>query len=349
MTLSYRGCPQLEGRPLFRVRVSSQSQHVTLPDSALQTVMREQLAYERSEQDGVVTWRQLIAGGWTKAEVRRAVRRRELARVHPGVYVDHTGPLTARQRAWAALLWAGGPGKAALCGPSVLGVAADTDEVHLAVDGRRHPAARPGLVLHRVTGVAGMIRGATSPPRLKMEHNVLVTIAAATSESEVVAALADTVGRFGTTAEAVRKALKSHPRLPRRALVSALLDDIELGTESVLEHGFLTRVERPHALPTPTRQAARQDGAQRRDLAYAEFGLVIELDGRLNHESWKAGNRDAARDLADLVAGQSVLRLRWQQVMEQSCETALQLARVLWSRGCRVVPQSCGPNCAIKP
>ncbi|MFT4263887.1 MAG: type IV toxin-antitoxin system AbiEi family antitoxin domain-containing protein [Nocardioides sp.] len=313
-------------------------------DPALARVFAEQLAFERAEQDGVVTWRQLLAGGWTKPAVRRAVRRHELARVHPGVYVDHTGPLTPRQRAWAAVLWAG---DAALCGDSVLGVGADAAVVHVAVETTRHLRPPPGIEVHRVAGLPSMIRARSAPPRLALEHSVLVAIAAASTESEVVAALADTVGRFGTTAAAVRKALELHPRLPRRALVRALLDDIELGTESVLEHGFLTRVERPHGLPAPTRQAARAGGRERRDLAYEELGLVVELDGRLNHESWKAGQRDAARDLADLASGRSVLRLRWRQVMEEPCETAYALASALWARGWRTPPTGCGPDCPI--
>lgn len=322
---------------------------MTVPDPVLAKVMREQLAFERTQQAGVVTWHQLRSGGWSKASLRRAVRRHELTRVYPRVYVDHTGPLTPRQRAWAAVLWAGPVGEAALCGPSVLGVAAGASTVHVAVAADRHPPAPAGIVVHRVKGLQSMIRGMTSPPRLKLEHNVLLTMAAAASESEVVAALADTVGRFGMTAEDVRKALALHPRLPRKRLVHALLADIELGTESVLEHGFLTRVERPHHLPPPTRQAVRRGGAERRDLAYEEFGLVVELDGRLNHESWTAGNRDAARDLADLASGQSVLRLRWQQVMAESCETAAALALVLTTRGWKGTARGCGPDCAIKP
>src|SRR3954447_24869491 len=74
--------------------------------------MAEQLAYERELQDGVVTYAQLIGGGWTWPRIRTAVRRRELARVWGQVYVDHTGPLSPRQRAWAAVLHAE---PAALC------------------------------------------------------------------------------------------------------------------------------------------------------------------------------------------------------------------------------------------
>ncbi|UDY23164.1 type IV toxin-antitoxin system AbiEi family antitoxin domain-containing protein [Nocardioides sp. Kera G14] len=309
-------------------------------------IFKQQLEFERTRQSGVLTWAQLLGGGWTRSEVRRAVRRRDLVRVYPRVYVDHTGPLSPEQRAWAAVLWAE---PAALCLESLTGVPAGATTVHVAIDRARSLTPPSGVTVHRVAGLNTMIRVNTSPPRLTLEDDLAIRLAAARDETEMVGMLADTVGRFGTTAAAVRRALERHPRVPRRRLVLALLDDIEGGTESVLEHGFLNRVERPHGLPTPTRQAVRRDGAERRDLDYEEFGLVVELDGRLNHESWTAGNRDAGRDLADVAEGGTVLRLRWTQVMVQSCETARLLARALWARGWRTVPTSCGPTCAIRP
>ncbi|KRA37770.1 MULTISPECIES: hypothetical protein [unclassified Nocardioides] len=52
-------------------------------------------------QDGVIARHQAIARGHTPAFVARKLRRRDWVAVHPGVYVNHTGPLTWRQRAWA--------------------------------------------------------------------------------------------------------------------------------------------------------------------------------------------------------------------------------------------------------
>ena len=52
----------------------------------------------------MIVRRQAIAAGLTSDDVARLIRRREWARVHPGVYVDHTGPLPWSQRAWAAVL-----------------------------------------------------------------------------------------------------------------------------------------------------------------------------------------------------------------------------------------------------
>ena len=57
-----------------------------------------------ARQDGVVSRQQLLSLGAARHDVERWLRRRDLTRVHPGVYVDHTGPLGWHQRAWAACL-----------------------------------------------------------------------------------------------------------------------------------------------------------------------------------------------------------------------------------------------------
>src|SRR6478735_11003645 len=72
-------------------------------------------------QSGVVARRQLLASGALPHDIARLVRRRSLTRVHPGVYVDHTGAPTWRQRAWAACLY---HWPAALAGPSALRIVA---------------------------------------------------------------------------------------------------------------------------------------------------------------------------------------------------------------------------------
>lgn len=65
----------------------------TLDDQAIEQTLRL--------QRGVIARRQLLERGATDNDVRRWVRRRDLARVLPGVFVDHTGPPSWSQRAWA--------------------------------------------------------------------------------------------------------------------------------------------------------------------------------------------------------------------------------------------------------
>src|SRR3546814_8158325 len=57
-----------------------------------------------AEQDGVISRRQAHALGLQPHDLERLVRRRVWARVIPGVFVNHTGPPSWRQRAWAGVL-----------------------------------------------------------------------------------------------------------------------------------------------------------------------------------------------------------------------------------------------------
>jgi len=49
-------------------------------------------------QGGVVSRSQVLGAGLDDAYIERRLRRREWAKVHRGVYVDHTGELSCLQR-----------------------------------------------------------------------------------------------------------------------------------------------------------------------------------------------------------------------------------------------------------
>ena len=129
-----------------------------------------------------------------------------------------------------------------------------------------------------------------------------------------------------------------------------VLADLQDGTSSILEHGYLSRVERPHGLPKATRQLREQtdSGLIYRDVVYEELGLDVELDGRLDHLDPSDRARDLARDLSSAVQGRAAVRLGWSQVFATPCRTAESIGRLLNSRGWtgRITP--CGPGCEIR-
>ena len=96
------------------------------------------------------------------------------------------------------------------------------------------------------------------------------------------------------------------------------------GDHSVLEFRYHRDVERAHGLPEPARQVPFVTTAGRRgrrDRVYEEYGVVVELDGRLAHpgeNQWK----DKARDNAAAAVGQQSLRYGWIHVRWQACATA---------------------------
>lgn len=299
-------------------------------------------------QDGVASWEQLVEGGLTRGDIARRVRRRELRKVHPRVYINHTGPLTWRQRAWAAVLYAQ---PAVLCWDSVEASRAgdSLQPIHVAIDQTRRLQAPDGIVIHRMTRL-GARRFGGSPPRLRLEDNALAMAHAAETDLDAIGLLAQVASKRFVTAASLRAALERFPTVRRRQLITALVDDLAAGTCSVLEHGYLARVERAHGLPEGSRQAPRRtaDGMQFRDVEYRLHRLVVELDGRLGHDSWIAQGRDADRDLDDLaLLGVATARLRWRQVFGTPCRTADRIGRILQQRGWAGAPTPCGPGCVI--
>ena len=295
-------------------------------------------------QGGVVARRQLPAFGVCDHDVARMLRRRELATAHRGVYVDHTGELSARQRAWAAVLFAA---PAALCLESALDP--EHRPVHVAIDSQRRVRAPEGVVVHRIAGLEDRALWNLSPPRMRLEDAVLDLVERVRSEADVVGLLTEAVTDRLTTAARLRAAALGRSRLRGRRLVLAVLDDVVAGACSVLEHGYLTRVERAHGLPRATRQRLRRTagGVEYRDVEYDGLGLVVELDGRAGHDGWAAGGRDADRDLDDRAEGRETVRLRHQQVFGTPCRTAGRIAAILQRRGWAGSPRSCGPECAL--
>lgn len=299
----------------------------------------DRTAQQLSDQDGVISRRQARACGLTDNDLRRLVRRRELTQVHPGVYVNHTGPLTWHQRAWAAVLLAW---PAALSHDSALRAAEGPgrrnqpagDDIHVAINDRRTLVAQPGVVLHRTTQLSSRVQWNRSPPRLRVEEAVLDLAAESASEVDGIAVLAGAVSSRQTTARRLLEALARRKKIARRTFLATVLADVAEGTCSVLEHGYLTRVERPHALPVAVRQAIDLSrGTLYRDVLYEDFDQVVELDGRIFHTGTRNRDRDLARDLDAAVDGLNGVRLGWTQVFDTPCDTARKVALILQRQG----------------
>jgi hypothetical protein len=293
------------------------------------------------QQSGVVSRRQALDAGLQHHQIRRMLRRNEWARVHHGVYVDHTGPPTWLQRAWAAVLYAA---PAALCLESALSI--EGPLIHVAVSRHRAMLVEPdGVRIHHLDHLDERVLWNVGPPRLRYEEAAL-DIASRASGFDAIAVLAGACQSRRTTAHRLLRVLDSRQRVRRRRWLRAVLVDIAEGTCSVLEHGYLNRVERAHGLPRATRQTRSTSsvGVCYRDTEYGER-LVVELDGRLFHDSASARNRDFERDLDAAVDGRSTVRLTYHQVFDRSCQTAAKITQVLRQRGIAVSGHACGPGC----
>ncbi|MBM7368310.1 type IV toxin-antitoxin system AbiEi family antitoxin domain-containing protein [Gordonia hydrophobica] len=320
------------------------------PDTAF-----ARLRYLLTRQSGVVAREQVLACGFDSAFIRRRLDRREWLRIYPGVYITHTGPLTWTQRAWSVVLHAE---PAALSHGSALRAAAgrpdafdDAGPIHVTIASGRRFLAKEGMVLHHRANLVDDALMNTAPPRVRVEEAVLDLAAEATTELGMISALADPVQARLTTADRLLGALARRSRIRHRSAISDILIDVRDGSCSTLEHRFLTRVERPHGLPAPARQTPTGVGRPgRRDLEYPEFGLIVELDGRLFHDNALARALDMERDLdANAFADKDSVRLCWVQAAERSCTTALKLGVVLRRHGWTGHPHPCtSPDCAVR-
>ena len=299
------------------------------------------------DQSGVVSRAQLLAAGEKPPTIRRMIRRRELAIVHPGIYVNHTGEPTWLERAWAAVLHAW---PAALSGQSALRAhegpgksTRDLSVIEVAIDQARTVIAPPGMRVRRIDRLSERVLWNTGPPRLRYEDAAIDVAARARSDLAAVVALADMVQSRRSTASRLAQEVNSRTRIPRRDWLRDVLTDIADGTCSVLEHGYLNRVVRAHALPIGQRQVRSGNGSRvvYRDTEHAN-GLIVELDGRLFHDTATQRDADLERDLEAAVDGKDTVRLGWGQVFDRTCQTASKVAVLHRARGWSGHPQACG-------
>lgn len=316
-----------------------------------------------ADQDGVVARRQIVALGFRDHDVSRWMRGRELTRLHSGVYLDHTGQASIDQRQWAAVLacWPAAlvgmsaldayglrPARSELSAPRQAGLPVALPPIQVGVEHPRKVRAPQGVVVRRVVRLSEQVQWHIAPPRQSVEHAVLSACAAATSHAEALAVLADVVGQRRTSPARLVAALDARGPLTHGAWLRTVLDDTAAGVHSSLEWTYLDRVERRHRLPTARRQL-RSGGARPvyRDAAYDEFGVLVELDGRLGHEWTRDRWADMDRDLRAGADGLLTLRLGWRHVMEAPCDTARRIALTLRRRGWSGAPRPCSPECTV--
>ena len=302
-----------------------------------------------SLQSGVIARRQLTERGVPPHELERLLRKRDLVRVHDGVFLSHTGAPTWLQRAWIGVLIAW---PAALAGDSALRAAdgpgkagRDDSVIDVAVHRDRRVRMPSGYRLHRIAGLGTKVMWNTSPPRVRVEEALIDVASTARDDFAAISVLADAIQARRTLPARIRVRLDHRPRVARREFLSGVLADLEHGTCSVLEHGYLTLVERPHGLPTASRQLrASANGPVFRDVAYVDFDQLVELDGRLWHDSAAARDADLDRDLLAAVDRLGTVRIGWGQVYDRPCETAARIGSLLRARGWQGRPTAC-PDC----
>jgi len=167
-------------------------------------------------------------------------------------------------------------------------------------------------------------RGRGEPPRTSLAQTVVDASIGMTADE--IAAMLARAGRRLPRQEIV-EVLAATGRHPRRAVLREMVEEVAAGAESPLEVRYVREVERRHRLP-PARRQGNPSAVGRVDSWYAEYGVIVEVDGRRYHDGLAASG-DSVRDNAHIEAGIVTLRFSWRQVAGDPCAVAAQVARVL--------------------
>jgi hypothetical protein len=269
-------------------------------------------------ETGPASWRQLLAdqndvisrvqarrGGLSEDQWQWRLDTGRWQSVLHGVAVAHSGEVTDRQRAWAAVLYAGeGARLSADAALIELGMRLPTPrEIHV-VSSREvapqvfaHAPNEDGVRLrsHRAQRLTEWAHPVRQPPLLRLPVAALHAAAWASSDRAAEWRLAAVVQQRLARVTDLRAPLEQIPRLPRRALVREVLDDIEFGAHAASELDFL-RFLRLHRLPMPDRlQRPVRAGKLRYLDAWWETQRVnAEMDGA-HHRTVGSWDDDALR------------------------------------------------------
>ena len=284
---------------------------------------------------GAITRRQLLESGLGVHVITRLAAEGRLAPVTRGVYA--IGPITWPTRAWAGILVAG-PGSclSGLAAAHTWGLSDPPDVIEVRTEAHPHDRGGYRFVRGAVEAVGPEL------PRTGIARTVITLASRAGSPDAAAHWITRGIAQRAPLDELVETA-RAIPNLRRRQEILAIVDELEPGIESVLEHRYVVRVERDHGLPRPERQALV--GADRLDMLHREFGVVIELDGRIGHAA-EGAFRDMRRDNRHAEHGLVTLRFGWDDVTRDPCGVAAQVASTLRTRGWRGVLRPCR-RCAL--
>jgi hypothetical protein len=306
------------------------------------------LRQHATRQSELLTRRQCLAAGMTDDALQWRVSSGRWVRLRDGVFLTKPGRDDWHVTATADLLrcLSGAPAAdAAFCGRSALyiwGVERTPPAVtEVVVPYERAIASGPTLKVRRSVRWEDLVDETAYPWRTTLPATLLD-----------VAAKGTAVDALATVARAVQKELVSvgqlRAELARRQghrhsrVLGPALADVEDGAQSGAEVLYVRDVERAHRLPTASRQAPSDAGRRRfHDNEYEDYGLLVEVDGRLGHEQWQDRVKDGQRDRQLLSTARATTRVFWADVAVTPCDTAQDIGAVLRARGWLGRPRRC--------
>ena len=303
-------------------------------------------------QQGVLTREQALSAGLSRRLIAARLDAGRWQRLHRGVFVTFSGPVPREAQMWAAVLRVGEHAVLSHHTAAEAWRLADVPSglIHVTVPRKAASSAAPGLVLHFSSRLAEARHPARLPPLTKLEETVLDLADLAQTAEDAVAWPIRACQRRLTTPDRIIATLAARSRARWRRDVADAIPDIRAGVHSPLELRYARDVERRHGLPRGDRQIPVTRGVTRQyiDVLYADFGVVVELDGVLAHPADGKG-RDTRRDNANTLDGYQTLRYGWAPVAYHACATAAEVFSLLRRHGLRAPFRPCGQACAAMP
>ncbi len=271
-----------------------------------------------------MTRRQLEEAGLGSKAITIRVRKRQLLRVHHGIYALGAFPVSHRQR-WMAAVLACGDGAVLSHGSAAAlwGLLKPLDgPIHVSVPTTAGRLSRRGIHVHRCPSLSDLpfspsslpIRGRRGRQITVRRHRIPVTT------------VQRTIDDLGGAVP---------PHLVRRARRQAELMGVRLRgadgkrSRSDLEEAFLALCCR-HRLPLPETNV--KIGRWEVDFVWREQRVVVETDSFAYHRGSVSFQDDRARDLDLRQRGFTVLRFSERQLEEKSQRVAADVARALAER-----------------
>lgn len=235
-------------------------------------------------QDGVLTRAQLRDHGFDCDAVRNQIKAGRWQQLGRHVVLLHNGPLTEKQRRWAAVLAQNSGALAGVSAAHEQGLQGFDDEtVHVVIAHNTRPRRLPGVAIHLSRHLTDAdLHGGRTMPMIRLERALIDAASWTPNPRRACGMLAAAVQQRLTTAERLRAELLARPPARHHALLLRVLDDIAGGAHSFAEVD-LGGLARRAGLPPPVRQIFRLDRGGRRRWLDADFGrFFVEIDGALH-------------------------------------------------------------------
>jgi len=284
------------------------------------------------QQYGVVGRRQLKERGLTARSIDGRLQRERLHLVHRGVYAVGHRLLTARGRWMAAVMACGDEAvlshRAAGRLLGILPLGNGLPEVTRPKGWR----PQPGIVQHRSPLSPDEVEAVERIPVTGLSRTLL-DLSALLSRERLEQALNEAEVLGLTDRISVPALLERYPRRRGTATLRAILSDVQKArgvTRRELERRFAEALASTD-LPRPHRNAdvAVAGRFYEVDCLWRAQRLIVELDGRFVHGTWRTSERDRERDRLLVADDWRVVRITWRQLRDDAPAVVADLRRLL--------------------